>query len=133
MDRRNFLRRATLAAVGSLLVGDAALEAFERLTHRKVFALGAIDHTSYLQDLIDRQAPSGCVAIPHGDWTISGRGLFIPENVRTFSGGASTFRAQHLAANAAVLTFATPPHGRVIDGGMEFYGLPPARVGGREA
>lgn len=41
LSRRSFLTRSTLA-VGGLLVGDAALEAFERLTHRKVFALGGL-------------------------------------------------------------------------------------------
>ena len=41
MDRRSFLRRASLA-LPALLVGDAALEAFERLSHRKVFALGGL-------------------------------------------------------------------------------------------
>ena len=42
LDRRTFLRRTSLALAGGLLVGDAALEAFERLTHRKVFALGNV-------------------------------------------------------------------------------------------
>lgn len=42
MDRRSFLRRSTIAVAGGLLLGDAALEAFERLTHRKVFALGGL-------------------------------------------------------------------------------------------
>lgn len=41
MDRRAFFRRTSLA-LPALLVGDAALEAFERLTHRKVFALGGL-------------------------------------------------------------------------------------------
>jgi|SRR3990172_5453252 len=35
--RRDFLRRTSLALAGGLLLGDAALEAFERLTHRKVW------------------------------------------------------------------------------------------------
>ena len=42
MDRRSFLRRSTIALAGGLLVGDAAIEAFDRLTHRKVFALGGV-------------------------------------------------------------------------------------------
>lgn len=41
MNRRGFLSRLALGA-GALVVGDAALEAFERLAHRKVFALGGI-------------------------------------------------------------------------------------------
>ena len=42
LDRRSFLRRTSLALAGGLVLGDAALEMFERLTHRKVFALGAV-------------------------------------------------------------------------------------------
>lgn len=42
LTRRDFLRRGSLALAGGLLVGDAALEAFERLSHRKVFALGGL-------------------------------------------------------------------------------------------
>ena len=49
MDRRLFLRRTALA-LPALVVGDAALEAFERLTHRKVFALGGVD-SAYLSGL----------------------------------------------------------------------------------
>lgn len=36
--RREFLRRTSLALAGGLLLGDAALELFDRLTHRKVWA-----------------------------------------------------------------------------------------------
>jgi len=42
LNRRDFLRKSLIAGVGGLLLGDAALEAFERLTHRKVFALGGL-------------------------------------------------------------------------------------------
>jgi hypothetical protein len=43
MDRRSFLRRSSIALAGGLLLGDAALEAFERLTHvRKSFPSAAI-------------------------------------------------------------------------------------------
>ena len=37
-SRRDFLRKTSLALAGGLILGDAALEAFERLTHRKVWA-----------------------------------------------------------------------------------------------
>lgn len=40
MDRRDFLRRTSLALAGGLVVGPEAIEAFERLAHRPVFALG---------------------------------------------------------------------------------------------
>ena len=50
MDRRLFLRRTALA-LPALVVGDAALEAFERLTHRKVFALGGYDLSSAMTEL----------------------------------------------------------------------------------
>lgn len=41
MNRRDFLRRTSLA-LPALLVGDEALAAFERMAHRKVFALGGL-------------------------------------------------------------------------------------------
>lgn len=44
MDRRAFLRRSSLALAGGLLVGDAVMDAYERLTHRRVFALGGLPH-----------------------------------------------------------------------------------------
>lgn len=40
-SRRDFLKRGSLWLAGGLLVGDAALEALDRLAHTKVFALGA--------------------------------------------------------------------------------------------
>lgn len=43
--RRDFLRRTSLAIAGGLVVGDAALELFERLTHKKVWALGPMPYT----------------------------------------------------------------------------------------
>lgn len=39
MNRRDWLKRTSLALAGGLVLGDAAMEAFERLTHRKVFAM----------------------------------------------------------------------------------------------
>lgn len=51
--RRDFLRRTSLALAGGLIVGDAALELFERLTHRPVFASAwpsaAMDSARYRQ------------------------------------------------------------------------------------
>lgn len=38
MQRRDFLRRGSVALAGGLLFGDAELEALEMLTHRKVWA-----------------------------------------------------------------------------------------------
>jgi len=55
LDRRTFLRRSALA-LGGLMVGDAALEAFERLTHRPVFALGGLPEANdilYSQEVAD--------------------------------------------------------------------------------
>ena len=48
MDRRSFLRSTSLALAGGLVVGDAALELFERLTHRKVWALGAMPGPTHI-------------------------------------------------------------------------------------
>ena len=41
-SRRAFLVGATKATVAGLILGDVALELFERLAHRKVFALGGL-------------------------------------------------------------------------------------------
>lgn len=41
MDRRNFLHKSSLALAGGLLLGPAALEAFERLTWRRKYWSGA--------------------------------------------------------------------------------------------
>ena len=41
MDRRLFLRRGGVALAGGLVLGDVALEAFERLTYRKRLWTGA--------------------------------------------------------------------------------------------
>lgn len=59
LDRRSFFARSTLA-LGGLLVGDAALEAFERLTHRKVFALGhPAPHVTFWVDAMQDRAMYG--------------------------------------------------------------------------
>lgn len=55
LDRRTFLRRSALA-LGGLMVGDAALEAFERFTHHKVFALGGLpeaNSATYSQEVAE--------------------------------------------------------------------------------
>lgn len=52
MDRRSFLRRTSIALAGGLVVGDAALELFERLTHtRSLFPSAAIP--GYGESVID--------------------------------------------------------------------------------
>lgn len=38
MDRRQFLRKGLVALAGGLIVGDAALEMLDQLTHKKVWA-----------------------------------------------------------------------------------------------
>ena len=52
MDRRAFLRSTSLALAGGLVVGDAAMELYERLTHRKVWALGAVPRKRTLDELL---------------------------------------------------------------------------------
>ena len=42
MDRRRFLERTGLALMAGLVVGDQAVALYERLTHRKVWALGSM-------------------------------------------------------------------------------------------
>lgn len=63
--RREFLRKSSIVLATSLIVGDEALEAFERLTHRKVWALGGLppklwgdgihDDTAALQWIMDHE------------------------------------------------------------------------------
>lgn len=54
MDRRAFLQRGSLAA-GGLLLGVSAIDEYERLTHRKVWALGGLPSPRFmLSDTWDR-------------------------------------------------------------------------------
>ena len=48
LSRRDFLRRTSLAVAGGLIVGDAALELFDRLTHRKVWAGADFSRASFV-------------------------------------------------------------------------------------
>lgn len=66
MNRRDWLKRTSLALAGGLVLGDAAMEAYERLTHRKVFALGGVpDYETVYVDgrrvdvFRSRKVPSG--------------------------------------------------------------------------
>lgn len=65
-NRRDFLRRGAIALAGGLLVGDAALEAFERLTHRKVFALGSLSPTPTSPYITTLFRPGDSVALVRG-------------------------------------------------------------------
>jgi hypothetical protein len=48
MNRRDWLTKTSLALAGGLVLGDAVMEQYERLTHTKVFALGAMQgHDDY--------------------------------------------------------------------------------------
>jgi hypothetical protein len=58
MNRRNFLTRSGLA-LGALIVGDEVLEMLDRLTHRKVYALGGVPRQQETMiDMARRIAPS---------------------------------------------------------------------------
>lgn len=62
MNRRDWLTKTSLALAGGLLMGDAVMEQYERLTHRKVFALGAMgDDTAYVDSFLlhGRTLPAG--------------------------------------------------------------------------
>lgn len=52
MERRNFLKLMS-AYAGALVVGESALLAYDRLTHKKVFALGAIPQPVMPRDVIE--------------------------------------------------------------------------------
>jgi hypothetical protein len=57
MNRRNFLTRSGLA-LGALIVGDEVLEMLDRLTHRKVYALGGVPRPKTLIQLAKELHPS---------------------------------------------------------------------------
>lgn len=40
MNRRDWLKRTSLALAGGLVLGDEVMEQYARLTHKRVFALG---------------------------------------------------------------------------------------------
>jgi hypothetical protein len=42
LDRRQWLTRTSLAIAGGLLLGNEAMEMYEKLTHKKVWAMGAM-------------------------------------------------------------------------------------------
>lgn len=81
MDRRNFLRRTSLALAGGLVVGPQVMEMYEqaslrddlldymaRMTHKKVFALGAMrDDTEYVLSFTKHGR-----TLPAGDYRMSG-------------------------------------------------------------
>lgn len=71
MIRRSFLSRIALAAT-ALVIGDEALEAFERLTHRKVFALGAPRELVAWKEVrwLERQETGGLDMITQATWAL---------------------------------------------------------------
>lgn len=68
MNRRDFLY-----SLGGLLTGAAALDAFERLTHRKVFALGGLPRTHTMalsmSQVIDNSR--ACYDLPVCNFTVT--------------------------------------------------------------
>jgi hypothetical protein len=69
MLRRDFLRRTSIALAGGLLLGDAALEAFERLTHvRKSFPSAAIQKWTGRPVYFDIPYQAGAAMIPDGGY-----------------------------------------------------------------
>lgn len=55
--RRDFFKRSSIVLAGGLIFGDAALEAFERLTHRKVFALGGLPEPKLWHGMVGASYP----------------------------------------------------------------------------
>lgn len=52
--RRDFLRRTSLALAAGLVVGPEVMEAFERLTHRKVFVSAWPNGLPQIGDRVER-------------------------------------------------------------------------------
>lgn len=80
-DRRTFLTKSGLA-LGALIVGDEVLEVLDRLTHRKVFALGGLpiawDYKFLITDAYDWK-PEGKRALVgfsrDGKWSLLQGGM----------------------------------------------------------
>lgn len=74
MDRRGFLRSGLVLAAG-IAVGDEVMEAFERLTHRKVFPSAAI---GYNPAIITDSEISGLVRKVYEEYRVKTQGLVTP-------------------------------------------------------
>jgi hypothetical protein len=62
MNRRDWLTKTSLALAGGLVLGNEAMEVYERLSHRKVWAMGDwSDHTKYVDSFLlhGRELPMG--------------------------------------------------------------------------
>jgi hypothetical protein len=77
MDRRSFLTRSGLT-LGALIVGDEVLEAMDRLTHRKMFALGAIPRRRPESALYVRESPLS-------PWVLLDRAPVNEDGISTFN------------------------------------------------
>ena len=77
LDRRSFISRTSIAVAGGLLVGDAALELFERLTLSKVFALGELPMTA--SDILARRDQHNRI---WGTYIDSGGSVFTEEMLK---------------------------------------------------
>lgn len=51
MNRRDWLKRTSLALAGGLVLGDEVMEQYERLTHKRIWALGGgLEHETVVVD-----------------------------------------------------------------------------------
>lgn len=70
--RRDFLRKTTIALAGGLIVGDAAMELFERLTHKKVYALGGYNEWPHgLVDMLSSSTVYGLHTSALDHWKVA--------------------------------------------------------------
>ena len=105
MNRRDWLRRTSLALAGGLVLGNEVMEQYERLTHKKVWALGTGgDDSWWIQREIDRAKERGGVfVLPSGTYRI-GRTVRMEDSFRAFN---STFYANGPTSNGPL--FLVPP------------------------
>lgn len=68
MNRRDWLKRTSLALAGGLVLGDAAMEAYERLTHKKVWALGGAGPILFTSEWIASDGVSDDALLDSGNW-----------------------------------------------------------------
>lgn len=93
MNRREWLTKTSLALASGLVLGDVAMDAYERLSHKKVFALGEIGRRETVREQLEQQyrrafgvSGTGFIAgdrvafIRHGNTSLTGFGTITCAN-----------------------------------------------------
>lgn len=112
MKRRDFLTRSGLA-LGALIVGDAALEAAERLAHKKVWI--GVDWAKGHDRVVFYGNPERSVGVFERDWNAAEfNGLAVRDWQVVTTMGELEVDALLLEPGAGVAV-ARDDHGRILD------------------